>query len=283
MHYKSSRFKFCLLTISVMTTLNCPNNIAFANPKAWALSDKAEAEFNNPETKELAVKHIDQALLIEPNNAFFWQNKAAFLQGLEESEKALPCITKSLQLDSKPDYRYALKAEILNSLNRFDDALSAIDYAIKFKPGADYFRIRVKILTKQGKLDLAEKELDKLIASDGNNRKTYALVAMVARKLKHWPKEIEALSYLLDTAPVKKTSYYEDLLSRSKAYTETKQYDKAIADCKAGLKGLPEARQFHSALLKLYELSGKSSEAKRARKELESIDDDLQPLKSDRF
>jgi len=72
-------------------------------------------------------------------------------------------------------------------------------------------------------------------------------------------------------------------MSRSEAYRETKQYEKAIADCKTGLKDRPEDRQFHSALLKLYELTGNASEAKRTRKKLESIDTDFQPPKSDRF
>ncbi len=266
-----------------MTALNDSSNSAFANPKAWALCKRAETESKKLETKDLAIKHIDEALAIEPNNALFWQDKAAYLQGMQESEKALPCINKTLQLNSADDYPYALKASILNSLNHFEDALIALNSAIKRKPMPGYFLLRAKILTKQGKLDSAEKELDKLIAANEADRLAHGQRAIVARKLKHWPKEIEDLSYLIDKAPVKNTSYYEELLSRSQAYTEVKQYDKAIADCKTGLKGHPEARQFHSALLKLYELSGKSNEAKRARKELESIDDDFQPPKSDRF
>ncbi len=283
MHYKSSRFKVCLLSLSVMIALNEPSNVAFANPKAWALHDKAILEFKDLKTQELAVKHIEQAVSIDPKNAMLWQVKAAFLQGIQESEKALPCINKSIQLNSKHDYPYVIKAEILKSLKRFNEALSAVDYAIKLNSSPEYFVVRSKILMEQGNLDLAEKEMDKLVVSYPTNTLIHAQRALVARRLKHWPKAIEDFTYLISKAPVKTTSYYGDLLSRAQAYTETKQYDKGIADCKAGLKGLPEARQFHAALIKLYELSGNGNEAKRIKQQLNILDDELQPPKSDRF
>jgi tetratricopeptide (TPR) repeat protein len=266
-----------------MTALNDPNNVAFANPKAWALHDKGIAEFKDLKTQELAIKHIEQAISIDPKNAMLWQVKAAFLQGIQESEKALPCIKKSIQLNRKPDYPYVLKAEILKSLKRFSEALSAVDYAIKINSRPEYFVVRSKIFMEQGKLDLAEKEMDKLVDHYPTNTLIHSQRALIARRLKHWPKAIEDFTYLIDKAPVKTTSYYGDLLSRAQAYTETKQYDKGIADCKAGLKGLPEARQFHAALIKLYELSGNEIEAKRTKQQLDLLDDELQPPKSDRF
>lgn len=283
MHYKSSRFKVCLLAIAVSTPLTLADHNVWANPKAWALRDKAVAELKDLKTQELAIKHLEQAISIDPKNALLWKEKAAFLQGIQESEKALPCINKSIQLDSKPDYPYVLKAEILKSLKRFSEALSAIDYAIKLNSRPEYFVVRSKIFMEQGKLDLAEKEMDKLVNSYPTNTLIHSQRALVARRLKHWPKAIEDFTYLIDKAPVKTTSYYGDLLSRAQAYTETKQYDKGIADCKAGLTGLPEARQFHAALIKLYELSGNENEAKRTKQQLDLLDDELQPPKSDRF
>jgi tetratricopeptide (TPR) repeat protein len=264
-------------------SLTLTNHEAWGNPKAWALRDKAIAEFKDLKTQELAIKHIEQAISIDPQNALLWKEKAAFLQGIQESEKALPCINKSIQLDSKHDYPYVIKAEILKNLKRFNEALSAVDYAIKLNSRPDYLVARAKILMEQGNLDLAEKEMDKLIDSYPTNTQMHSQRALVARRLKHWPKAIEDFTYLINKAPVKTTSYYGDLLSRAQAYTETKQYDKGIADCKAGLKGLPEARQFHAALIKLYELSGNENEAKRTKQQLELLDDELQPPKSDRF
>ncbi len=206
-----------------------------------------------------------------------------FLLKLDESERALPCINRSLQLNSNSKYAYILKADILSSLNRFDEALSIVNHMIKLDPCAENLVTRAKIFMRQGKFELAEKELDKLVKSNSNDALARQKRAIVAIQLKHWQKAIEDLSYLIDKAPVKNTSYYEDLLARAKAYTETKQYEKAIADCKVGLKGQPEVPQFYRALLKVYEASGNASEAKRMRKKLEDVEDDFQPPKSDRF
>jgi len=264
-------------------TLTLAAQNARANPKAWALRDRALAEFKDLKTQELAIKHIEQAIALDGKNPLLWQEKAAFLQDIQESEKALPCINKSIELNSKPDYPYVLKAKILKSLKRFTEALSAVDYAVKLNACPDYFVVRSKILMEQGKLELAEKEMDKLVDSYPDSTLIRSQRALVARRLKHWPKAIEDFTYLIDRAPVKTTSYYGNLLSRAQAYTETKQYDKGIADCKAGIKGLPEARQFQAALIKLYKLSGNENEAKRIQQQLDALDDELQPPKSDRF
>ncbi len=283
MHYKSSRFKVSLFTISVSTALAATSNGAWGNQKAEALCDKAIEEFGAAETRDLAIKHIDEALSINSKEARYWQSKAMFLLKLDESERALPCINRSLQLNSNSKYAYILKADILSSLNRFDEALSIVNHMIKLDPCAENLVTRAKIFMRQGKFELAEKELDKLVKSNSNDALARQKRAIVAIQLKHWQKAIEDLSYLIDKAPVKNTSYYEDLLARAKAYTETKQYEKAIADCKVGLKGQPEVPQFYRALLKVYEASGNASEAKRMRKKLEDVEDDFQPPKSDRF
>ena len=283
MHYKSTRFRFCVLALAVSAALTLAAQNAWANPKAWALRDRALAEFKDLKTQELAIKHIEQAIALDAKNPLLWQEKAAFLQDIQESEKALPCINKSIELNSKPDYPYVLKAKILKSLKRFTEALSAVDYAVKLNACPDYFVVRSKILMEQGKLELAEKEMDKLVDSYPDSTLIRSQRALVARRLKHWPKAIEDFTYLINKAPVKSSSYFGDLLSRAQAYTETKQYEKGIADCKTGLKGLPEDRQFYAALITLYKLSGNENQAKHVKQQLELLDDELQPPKSDRF
>lgn len=235
------------------------------------------------DTQDLALKHVDEALMLDHSRASFWLAKAVILKTRGESEKALPCVIRAIELNNTYDYAYAEEAGILNTLHRFDAALKAIDYAIKLNPCKENFVRRAEIFIAQGKLDVAEKELDKVLKANPTFGLARARRAFVAHRAKHWPKAIEDFSWLIDNAQEKNLSYYEDVLARVEAYTETKQFDKAIADCKIGLAAQPEARQFHAALLKIYERSGNAAEAKRARKELEAVDEDLQPPKSDRF
>ncbi len=229
------------------------------------------------------MRHINEALKLEPDNAELWQNKALFLKVLDEGETALVCIRRSIELDEKDDYSHALKSEILMSLNRSAEALRAINSAIKLKPRPEYSVLKATILSVQGKLDLAEKQLDAVIEGDSRYQIARVRRVNVALAARHWSKAVDDLSWLIRQAPAKNVSYYDNLLRRSLAYLELKQYDKALADCKAGLAGMPTSRPYHEALVKIYECSGKSREAAQARQALESVDDDLKPPKSYRF
>jgi hypothetical protein len=75
-----------------MTALNDPSNVAFANPKAWALHDKAILEFKDLKTQELAIKHIEHAISIAPKNALLWQEKAAFCKAFKKAKKRYPAL-----------------------------------------------------------------------------------------------------------------------------------------------------------------------------------------------
>ncbi|MBI5175679.1 MAG: tetratricopeptide repeat protein [Candidatus Melainabacteria bacterium] len=256
---------------------------ARADSRAKALQKQALSEYRNSKTRDLALRHINEALKLEPDSAEFWQNKALFLKVSDEGETALACIRRSIELDKKVDYSHALKSEILMSLNRSDEALRAINTAISLKSRPEYSVLKATILSVQGKLDLAEKQLDAVIKLNSHDRIARARRANVAKAARHWSKAIDDYSWLISAAPAKSVSYYDNLLDRSYAYLELKQYDKALADCKAGLAGMPTARQFNVALVKIYERSGNTSEARRARQALESVDDDLKPPKSYRF
>lgn len=256
---------------------------ARADSRAKALQKQALAEYRNSKTRDLALRHINEALKLEPDSAEFWQNKALFLKVSDEGETALACIRRSIELDKKVDYSHALKSEILMSLNRSDEALRAINTAISLKSRPEYSVLKATILSVQGKLDLAEKQLDAVIEGDSRNQIARARRVNVALAARHWSKAVHDLSWLISQAPVKNVSYYDNLLRRSQAFLELKEYDKALADCKAGLAGMPTSRPYHEALVKIYECSGKSREAALARQALESVDDDLQPPKSYRF
>jgi tetratricopeptide (TPR) repeat protein len=210
----------------------------------------------------------------------YWRLKAAILDGYEDSEKALPCIIKSLELDPRSADAYAAKANILLRLGHADQALTAIDQALKLADHPNLHCVRAYVLTNQRKFDLAEKELDTVIKADPNNLIARSGRAKAAAQTKHWQKAIDDLTFALTKAKKKQYSYYGDLLARVEAYTATKQYEKAIADCKAGIEGQPELPQFHVALLKVYTMNGNKAGAASERKALSDMDVDYQAAKN---
>lgn len=273
---------FVLLVVLALSTVVSTGDV-LADSRAKVLQKQALSEYGSSKTRDLALRHINEALKLEPDSAELWQNKALFLKILDEGENALACIRRSIELDEKVDYSHALKSEILMSLNRSDEALRAVNTAIKLKPRPEYSVLKATILLVQGKLDLAEKQLDAVIEGDGHNQIARVRRVNVALAARHWSKAVDDSSWLISQAPVKNVSYYNNLLRRSQAYLELKQYDKALADCKAALAGMPTSRPYHEALVKIYQCSGKNREAALARQALESVDDDLKPPKSYRF
>lgn len=278
-HDKRSKFKILTLGITIAAVFSA-NNGAWGNPRSEALCKQALKESMQLETKDTAVKHIDQALSIDPKNAWYWRAKAQILQGLEESEKALPCITKSIALDPHCADAYSIKAEVLVNLGKTDEALLALDQALKITDYPHLHSVRAKILKNQGKFDLAEKEFDMVIKAEPNNLIARSGRAKVAAQMMHWQRAIDDLTFAMANAQKKNYSYYEDLLARAAAYTATKQYTKAIADCKAGIEGQPEMPHFHVALLKVYTMNGNKAGAASERKALSDLDIDYQSAKN---
>ncbi len=283
MRYERSKFKIFALVITVSCVFSNADHCAWGNPRSESLSQQAIRESMLIDTRETALKHIDQALSIEPKNPVYWQIKAQVLQSLEESEKALPCITKSISLFPHSADAYGIKADILVHLGKTDEALLALDQALKITDHPYLRSVRGKILKEQGKFELAEKEYDMAVKAEPNNLITRAGRAKVAAQGKHWQKAIDDFSFVLTKAPKKNFSYYEDLLARAEAYTATKQYAKAIADCKEGIVGQPEMPHFHVALLKVYKLTNDAAGVKKESQQLKIIDEDLGESRDARY
>lgn len=273
-HYTWSKRKILALVIAITAVFSTPNS-AWGNPRSESLCQQAIRESMLIDTRETALKHIDQALSIEPKNPVYWRIKAQVLQSLEESEKALPCITKSIEIFPQSAEAYGIRADILVHLGKTDEALLALDQALKLTDHAYLHSVRAKILKNQGKFDLAEKEFDKVIKAEPNNLIARSGRAKVAAQNKHWQKAIDDLTFALKNAKKKNYSYYEDLLARAGAYTETKQYANAIADCKAGIEGQPEMPHFHVALLKIYKLTNNAAGEKKESQQIKVIEEDL--------
>lgn len=242
--------------------------------QANSLWQRAMVESDKLSTQDAALRHINQALSLEPTKAHLWQGKALILERLEESEQALPCINKALELDPKFGLSWITKADILCSLKKFDEALVSVDKGLKLADTNNAHITKSEILRHLRKFDLAEKELDILVAQRPKDDIVRSRRADVAKLNKHWQKVIEDASVVLNV-PVKSFSHWNMLGRRAEAYVQTKQYDKAIKDYKEAIKHLPDARQLHDELLKVYTITGNAKGMAEERRAIESIDKDL--------
>ncbi|MBS2007768.1 MAG: hypothetical protein JST01_12050 [Cyanobacteria bacterium SZAS TMP-1] len=248
------------------------------NPEAKRLLLQAAKEGQTMGSRGAALKHIDQALALEPHRAEIWAEKAIILDGLEEDAEALPCIEMALKISPKVTTYWTEKAHVLNSLKRHQEALAAVDTAVKLD-ATYYARLqRTEILMAMSRFAEAESELNALVAKQPSNLVIRARHSDAARRMGHWDAVIEDSTFLLTTVKPESYSYYSLLEDRARAYIEKKQYDKAIADYKLGLKHSPDDRKLHAALLKVYKLKGDAQGVRTETQALKEFDDDFKPL-----
>ncbi len=243
-----------------------------------------------------ALEYLNKALSIDPRSAKGWCLKAHILSSMEESELALPCIEKALNIEPKNFVLWLEKAEIYCQLGQYDQALSCADAAVKLKDVPECHLVRAKMLRCLGRLQAAQQELDRLVAMDPKNIIFRSERARLGRFTKNWPQVIADLNILIEgsnqivlaarsqgggkkgqAAPG--VGRYQNLMDRAQAYTELKQWDKAIADYKTGLKEHPDMRQYHVGLLKVYTLKGDKKAAQEEKAIIDSFDDDFKPGK----
>lgn len=110
-----------------------------------------------------ALQDISLALKLEPDCAICYANRANIQWLLKNSAAAFDDIQAALQMLDLPDF-YVVRAKLLESSNKFDDALQEIDKALAINENlaTAYFR-KSSVLTSQGKFDEAVTNLDKAI------------------------------------------------------------------------------------------------------------------------
>jgi tetratricopeptide (TPR) repeat protein len=221
---------------------------AMASAKAQALYLRAVYEYNTKRTKHTALSDINEAVALDVKNPLYLRLKATILLDMDETERAMLCIEKSLQLDPKSADAWLVKARILNELSKSNQAIEAINKSINLSPFEGNCVAKAEILTHMQKFAEAEKEM-------------------------------EDLNFLISTGNSKYLSYDTHLQERAEAYFELKQYDKAKADYKAGLKLSPDNRLLHNGLLKIYKATGNTMGALAESKALENLDGDIRPFK----
>jgi tetratricopeptide (TPR) repeat protein len=252
---------------------------AMASAKAQALYLRAVYEYNTKRTKHTALSDINEAVALDVKNPLYLRLKATILLDMDETERAMLCIEKSLQLDPKSADAWLVKARILNELSKSNQAIEAINKSINLSPFEGNCVAKAEILTHMQKFAEAEKEMDDFLKRMPTSMLARGRRIVAARHLKHWNKEIEDLNFLISTGNSKYLSYDTHLQERAEAYFELKQYDKAKADYKAGLKLSPDNRLLHNGLLKIYKATGNTMGALAESKALENLDGDIRPFK----
>ncbi len=207
---------------------------------ALQLLAMVEYQTGNP---QIALKLINKAIGINPNNADIYSNRGVLFQELKQMDRALESYDKAIAL--KPDYAEANfnRGNVLRELSQFDAALESYDKAIAIKPGyAEAYTNRGIALKELKHLDEALASYDKAIAIKPDYAEAYSNRGIVLKELKRLD---EALASY-DQAIAIKPGYAEAYSNRGNALKELKRLDEALASYDQAIAIKPDYAEAYS-------------------------------------
>ena len=100
----------------------------------WSLRGMVLA---NLERYNEALTSLDKAIYFEPNDAFNWHAQGLVLCKIGNYEEALASFNKAIALGDLSSSVFLQRAEVLLTLNRWDEANAALDYAYITEKGGE--------------------------------------------------------------------------------------------------------------------------------------------------
>lgn len=244
--------------------------------RAQALGVRAREEGKQHRTHELAIKHINEAIALDPKSGWLLFVKATIEHEQEEEEQALSDVERAIKLGTSAGATLSLKASILNALGRAEEALKVSQQAMKLDSNPSYRHAYYDILMHLGRFAQLDKEVSVELEKAPQDWKARSARVKASKFLKNWPKVITDITYLIDHSVNRSVlSQVYAFHDRGTAYLNLKKYDKAEADLKAAIKLAPDTRPPHVDLLQVYKATGRKDLAAKEEEKIKKLDEDL--------
>jgi tetratricopeptide (TPR) repeat protein len=86
---------------------------------------------------EDALKHLDRALEIKPNDDRIWYNRGIALNSLRRFDEAIASYDRALKINPNKNEAWNNRGNVFLNLNRYDETIASYDRALKIKPDDD--------------------------------------------------------------------------------------------------------------------------------------------------
>ena len=212
---------------------------------------------------ERALAAYEQAIRLDPNNAFANYRKGHSLRRLNRLYEALPAHEQAIRLDPNNFAFYYHKGRVLEAMERYEEALAAFDQAIHLGPdfsGQYNFKGITLYHLKRYKEALAA--FEQTISREPNYPNIYSNKGVVLQDLKRYEEALAAFDKAIRTDPTDAFVYYRKGL----ALYSLKRYEEALDAFDLAIDLEPDyATAYKNKGLALEGL-GRLEEAKRAYK-----------------
>ena len=129
---------------------------------------------------DAARQLLEKAVTVNPDNEWYWTSLADCYEKSNDIGKLENVFNELIRINpDKPSY-YFDKANVFFLENKYDDALQVYDQAEKLTgPDDDLLANRQKIYLKQGRVDLAARQLEQMIKEDPSQIKYYLFLSQL--------------------------------------------------------------------------------------------------------
>jgi len=190
-----------------------------------------------------AVRQIDTALKVSPNNILALNNRGNALNELRRFEEALASYDRALAVRSDYAEAHSNRGNTLKELKRSEEALASYDRALKIRPDyAEAYSNRGNLLHALDRFDESLASCNRAIELQPNYAEAHCNRGNTLKELKRFG---EALASF-DRALALRTDYAEAHSNRGNALHELHRFEEALESYDRALALRPDFAEAHS-------------------------------------
>ena len=196
------------------------------------------------ERYEEAIKEFDEAITLNPNNPDYHNNKGNALAQLERYEEAIKEYNEAITLNpNNPDYHNS-KCVALYDLERYEEAIKEYNEAITLNPNnPDYHNNKGVALAQLERYEEAIKEFDEAITLNPNNPDYHNNKGVALYDLERYEEAIKEYDEAITLNP-NNPDYHN---SKGDALYDLERYEEAIKEFDEAITLNPNNPDYHNS------------------------------------
>lgn len=268
----SRRMDDCDFTREAQEVLKLICNSKYARAEHFCvLADSYTTTIGDIDANKVIQQHLNRAIKLEPKNSHAWNSLAEMSIRDGDAKKALQYSDKALDTGGKPPYEssHLTRAIILANLKRYKEALDCIVLAEKDLPDTtEIYRVKGSTLESLGRYDEAVTAYRRAYQLKNQDWTIYQIVRCLDKAGKY-KEAIAEVDKLIKLTPQDADAYR----TRSALKVKTKDINGAIMDLSKAIVQEPTTKSYQERA-RLYRQIGKNDLASKdeaaARKIMDS-------------
>ncbi|MCW3093222.1 MAG: hypothetical protein JWP81_4291 [Ferruginibacter sp.] len=226
-------------------------------------------EFQNKKQYDQAIEAYTQAIAIDPNYTFAYNNRGLSYHAKKQYDLSIQDYNKAITIDPSLKMAYNNRGYAYQFKNMPDLAIQDYTKAVDIDPNYTLaYQNRGNIYFNKKQYDLARSDYQRAISLEPNNAALYYNLGNLFNAKKQVDSAISYYNQAIGLAPNYALAYY----ARGMYYNKKKEYDLAIADYKKAIDIDPDLIIAHNGLGLTYLFKGDYDLAVNAFKKAVSLD-----------